>query len=62
LMIVHASAYMHNVIVYGTTGVCYEYYLLHNDRREKKELPNGRVISVVAQTGWQLCKFEAGVL
>ena len=30
--------------------------LFHNDQREKKELPNGRMISVVAQTGWQLIK------
>jgi hypothetical protein len=29
-------------------------YLFHNDKREKKELPGGKVISVVAQTGWQL--------
>lgn len=29
-------------------------YLFHNDDREKKELPNGKIISVVAQTGWQL--------
>ena len=28
--------------------------VMHNDRREKKELPDGRIISVVAQTGWQL--------
>lgn len=28
--------------------------VFHNDRREKKELPDGRIISVVAQTGWQL--------
>jgi hypothetical protein len=26
----------------------------HNDRRQKKELPNGRVIQVVAKEGWQL--------
>jgi hypothetical protein len=26
--------------------------IFHNDRREKKELPNGKVISVVAQDGW----------
>ena len=25
-----------------------------NDRREKKELPNGKTISVVAKTGWYL--------
>jgi len=31
-------------------------YLFHNDRREKKELPDGRVIQVVAPTGWQLVK------
>lgn len=29
-------------------------FLFHNDKREKKELPNGKVIMVVAQTGWQL--------
>lgn len=28
--------------------------LFHNDKREKKELPNGKIINVVAQTGWQL--------
>lgn len=28
--------------------------VFHNDCREKKELPDGRIISVVAQTGWQL--------
>jgi len=32
----------------------YNVKLFHNDRREKKELPNGRIIQVVAQTGWQL--------
>jgi hypothetical protein len=29
-------------------------YVFHNDRREKKDLPNGKIISVVAQTGWEL--------
>lgn len=29
-------------------------YVFHNDRREKKELPNGRIIQTVASTGWQL--------
>ena len=29
-------------------------YCFHNDCREKKELPNGKVISVVAREGWQL--------
>jgi len=28
--------------------------VLHNDRREKKELPNGRIIMTVAKTGWQI--------
>lgn len=28
--------------------------IFHNDRREKKELPDGRVIQVIAQTGWRL--------
>jgi len=28
--------------------------IFHNDKREKKELPNGRIISVTAETGWQL--------
>jgi len=25
-----------------------------NDKREKKELPNGKIISVTAKTGWKL--------
>jgi hypothetical protein len=29
-------------------------FLFHNDHREKKELPNGKIIMAVAQTGWQL--------
>lgn len=29
-------------------------YILHNDKREKKELPNGKIISVTAQEGWEL--------
>lgn len=28
--------------------------VFHNDRREKKELPNGKIIMTVAETGWQL--------
>lgn len=31
-------------------------YLFHNDVREKKELPNGKVISVTAREGWQLVR------
>ncbi|HFD2052232.1 TPA: hypothetical protein ACF2DE_002963 [Clostridium perfringens] len=29
-------------------------YIFHNDKREKKELPNGKIIFTVAQDGWQL--------
>ena len=29
-------------------------FVFSNDRREKKELPNGRIISVTAQEGWYL--------
>lgn len=29
-------------------------YVFHNDVREKKELPNSKIIQVVAATGWQL--------
>lgn len=28
--------------------------IFHNDNRVKKELPNGKIISVVAQEGWEL--------
>ncbi len=28
--------------------------VFHNDRREKKELPNGEVISVIAREGWEI--------
>ena len=31
-----------------------EVLVFHNDNRNKKELPNGKIISVVAETGWQL--------
>jgi hypothetical protein len=32
----------------------YNVLIFHNDTREKKELPNGKVIMTVAQTGWEL--------
>ena len=32
----------------------YRVKLFHNDRREKKELPGGKIIQVVAKEGWQL--------
>lgn len=28
----------------------------HNDHRQKKELPNGKILSVVAETGWELVR------
>jgi len=28
--------------------------VLHNDRRDKKELPNGNIVSVVAKEGWEV--------
>lgn len=31
-----------------------EWSVFHNDIREKKELPNGRIVMTVAKTGWQL--------
>jgi hypothetical protein len=33
-------------------------FVLHNDVREKKELPNGKVVFTVAKEGWQLVKVE----
>jgi len=32
----------------------YRVLLFHNDKREKKELPDGRIIQTVAKEGWQL--------
>ena len=28
--------------------------VFHNDKRDKKELPNGRIIQTIAKTGWRL--------
>ncbi len=38
----------------GQKGYTTKTFLFHNDRREKKELPNGKVISVLAKEGWQI--------
>jgi len=40
----------------GVFGMDYLYdvRVFHNDNREKKELPNGKIIFTVAKTGWQL--------
>ena len=29
-----------------------DFFVLHNDKREKKELPNGKIIMTVAKEGW----------
>jgi len=29
-------------------------HVFHNDKRDKKELPNGKVIYTIAEKGWQL--------
>lgn len=53
LMLAKASAFMGNCE--GRAGSApFSVALFHNDRREKKELPGGKVISVVAAEGWQL--------
>jgi hypothetical protein len=31
-----------------------EYIVFHNDNRDKKELPNGKIIFTVAKEGWEL--------
>jgi hypothetical protein len=38
----------------GFSGQVPSVYVFHNDVREKKELPNGKTISVTAKEGWQL--------
>lgn len=35
-------------------GVRTDLYVFHNDQRIKKELPNGKIIQTVSETGWQL--------
>ena len=32
----------------------YRVKLFHNDNRVKKELPNGKIIQTIAETGWEL--------
>jgi hypothetical protein len=31
-----------------------DWFVFANEKRVKKELPNGKIISVTAQTGWQI--------
>ncbi len=42
------------IALLGAEFTSFRVLVMHNDKREKKELPDGRIISVVAQTGWQL--------
>lgn len=30
------------------------FFVFHNDKRDKKELPDGRIIFTVSQIGWQI--------
>lgn len=51
----HANGYYNGAGSLGmVTGPETRTAVLHNDRREKKELSNGKIIMTVAQTGWQL--------
>ena len=44
-----------DMIFYSTDVVkSNSFMVFHNDNRIKKELPNGKIIMVVAKTGWQL--------
>ncbi len=38
----------------GKIGV--KHAVFHNDKREKKELPNGKVISITAKDGWEIVR------
>lgn len=40
--------------IIGENISLFNVYVFHNDNREKKELPNGKVIFTVAKTGWQI--------
>jgi hypothetical protein len=40
--------------IIGENISLFNVYVFHNDNREKKELPNGKIIFTVAKTGWQL--------
>lgn len=35
-------------------GINTDLFIFHNDQRIKKELPDGRIISVLAKEGWEL--------
>ena len=50
--VVFASPIPAMILKLAKTNV--ETFVFHNDKREKKELPNGKIIMVVASEGWQL--------
>ena len=39
---------------YMNTYKIYKVLVFHNDRRHKKELPSGKIISIPAEEGWEL--------
>ena len=43
-----------SAISMATNGTITNCFVMANDRREKKELPNGKVIFTVAKEGWYL--------
>ncbi len=49
----HHQGELQTLAMYGGSSENHV-YILHNDQREKKQLPNGVVRSVVAQEGWEL--------
>ena len=38
----------------GFAGPETHVFVMHNDHREKKELPNGKVVMTVAREGWEI--------
>ena len=42
-------------VVFATShGIPPQVHIFHNDKREKRELPNGKIIHSVASEGWEL--------
>ena len=49
-----AWANCHGNNVPDNFAFCKDVLVFHNDTREKKELPGGKIVQVVAAKGWQL--------
>lgn len=47
------AAYNNGVVILGVP-LNVRVGIMHNEHREKKELPNGKIISVVSSEGWKL--------